>query len=87
MLAAGGVLLTHALLEYPHAYAYFCCRWRFSSALSNRATDGGRKPDSSHRLELDLRAFSASMAALLIWVCPNAESKRRTQSSSRRPDM
>jgi hypothetical protein len=82
MLAAGGVLLTHALLEFPHAYAYFLLPLAvFVGFVESRAEP-----------RADIVATSVSnwtfgltcalMAALLGWVCQEylaVEEAARTQ--------
>ena len=71
MLAAGGVLLTHALLEYPHAYAYFLLPMAvFIGVVEARVEDGGPKARFIPSVpNWTFGVLSAAMAGCLIWVC------------------
>jgi hypothetical protein len=65
MLGAGGVLLTHALLEFPHAYAYFLLPLAVFVGFVESRTDGAALSVSNWTYGL----LCALMAALLGWVC------------------
>ena len=78
MLAAGGVLLTHALLEFPHGYADFLLPLAVFVGFVEART-------SAAALSVSNWAFGflcAVMAALLVWVCQEylaVEDAARTQ--------
>lgn len=64
-LAAGGVLLTHALLEFPHAYAFFLLPLAVFIGVVESRHDGAK-------LAVPNWAFGGAcgaMAAMLVWVC------------------
>ncbi len=78
MLAAGGVLLTHALLEFPHAYAYFLLPLAVFVGFVEARTSAAALSVSNWTFGF----LCAVMAALLVWVCQEylaVEDAARTQ--------
>lgn len=65
MLAAGGVLLTHALLEFPHAYLYFLLPLAVFVGFVESRTDAKAPSVSNWTFGLSCSV----MAGLLVWVC------------------
>ena len=68
MLAAGGVLLTHALVEFPHAYAFFLLPMAvFIGVVESRINAAAVTSASISNWTFGLS--SAAMAAFLALVC------------------
>jgi O-antigen ligase len=68
MLAAGGVLLTHALLEFPHAYAYFLLPMAvFIGVIESRQVPVAGATASMSKWTFG--AAAALMASMLVWTC------------------
>jgi O-antigen ligase len=71
MLAAGGVLLTHALVEYPHAYLYFLLPMAvFIGVVEAQPEHTGPNAQSIPTIPNWTYALvSVAMAGCLAWVC------------------
>lgn len=65
MLAAGGVLLTHALLEFPHAYLYFLLPLAVFVGFVESRTETSAHAVSNWTFGLSCSA----MVGMLFWVC------------------
>ena len=65
MLAAGGVLMTHALLEFPHGYLYFLLPLAVFVGFVESRESGTTMTVSNWTFG----SLCAAMAALLAWVC------------------